>query len=197
MANPNSPFGFRYFGRAEGGSPTEGLTTRSIASTYATAVYMGDPVLNLATGYISLPSVTTTQVTGILGNLSYLNSAVGRTVYGPYWPTDSTASNGTAGIYDDPSALFLVQSNGSPIAFADIGANIGWASGSGSTTTGISAYAVDQTTIGTGSALPFRIVGLYSQFAPPGTSGTDDASDYNICVVTFNAKTDKSGVTGI
>lgn len=198
MANTNAPFGFRYFGRLEGGSPTEGLSYRQIASTYASDVFMGDPVLSLSTGYIALPSVSTTQVTGILSNLEYYNTAIGRNFIGaPYWPSASTGSNGTAGICDDPNAMFLVQSNGSPIGFADIGNNIGWASGSGSTVTGISAYSADQSSIGTSSALPFRIVGLYSQYAPPGTPGTDDTADYNIAVVTFNATDRHGGTTGI
>ncbi len=198
MANSNNPFGFRYFGREEGGSPTEGLTTRSIASTYATAIYMGDPVLSLNTGYIALPTVTTTQITGILTNLSYLNTAVGRNILGaPYWPTSAVGSNGVAGIADDPQALYLVQSNNTAITFADIGANIGWASGVGSTVTGLSAYSVDQSTIGTTAALPFRIIGLLSQYAPPGTPGTDDTSAYNQVIVSINSSDRKAGVTGI
>lgn len=198
MANTNAPFGFRYFGRLEGGSPTEGLSYRQIASTYASDVFMGDPVLSLNTGYIALPSVSTTKVTGILANLEYLNTAVGRNILGAaYWPSASTGSNGTAGIIDDPQAMFLVQSNGSPIAFADIGQNIGWASGSGNTTTGISAYSVDQTSLGTAATLPFRVVGLYSQYAPPGTPGTDDTADYNIVVVTLNATDRAGGTTGV
>ena len=63
--------------------------------------------------------------------------------------------------------------------------------------TGISAYSVDQTSIGTSSALPFRIVGLYSQFAPPGETGTDDTADYNLVVVTFNDTDRHSGTTGV
>src|SRR5882757_10074632 len=119
--NTNAPFGFRYFGRLEGGSPTEGLTTRSIASTYGTAIFMSDPVLSLSTGYIALPTVSTTQITGILGNLEYLNTAAGRNILGaPYWPSSGVGSNGTAGIYDDPQALWLVQSNNTAITFADI-----------------------------------------------------------------------------
>lgn len=198
MANTNAPFGFRYFGRLEGGSPTEGLSYRQIASTYASNIFRGDPVLSLNTGYIALPSVTTTKVTGILSNLRYLNTAVGQVLQGaPYWPDAATGSEGQAGICDDPQSMFLVQSNGTPIAFADIGQNIGWASGSGSTVTGISAYTVDQSTLGTSSALPFRVVGLYSQFAPPGTDGTDNSSNYNIVVVTLNATDRAGGTTGI
>jgi len=198
LANTNAPFGFRYFGRLEGGSPTEGLSYRSIASTYGSAIYQGDPVLSLNTGYISLPSVSTTQVTGIFYNLRYYNSNVAQTIQGaPYWPSSGAGGNGTAGICDDPNAMFLVQSNGTPITFADIGSNIGWASGSGSTLTGISGYSVDQSTIGTSSALPFRIVGLASQFLPPGSPGTDDTANYNQVVVTFNATDRHGGTTGV
>ena len=198
MANTNSPFGFRYFGRLEGGSPTEGLSYRSIASTFGSAIFMGDPVLSLSTGYIALPTVSTTQITGILGNLRYYNTTVSQTLQGaPYWPSSGAGGQGTAGISDDPQALFLVQSNNTAITFADIGNNIGWASGTGSTLTGISAYSVDQASIGTTSALPFRIVGLYSQYAPPGTPGTDDTAAYNQIIVSINSSDRKAGTTGI
>lgn len=187
MANSNSPFGFRYFARLEGGAPTEGLSTRAIASTYNTSVFQGDPVISLSTGYVAAATTGTSQVYGIAYNFEYLNTAISRNLFASYWGgTSNAGSNCAVGCSADTDAMFLVQSNGTAITFADIGANIGYATGSGSTTTGISAYTVDQGTIGTTSTLPFRIVGLYSQFAPPGTPGADDTTPYNQIVVTFN-----------
>ena len=180
----------------EGGSPTEGLTPKLIASTYGTAIYQGDPVARLATGYIARASVTTTAVAGIMYNCEYLNTNVGRNIWW-YWPASGAGSNGNVGITDDPDALFLVQSTGSAVAFADIGANIGFAVGTGNSSTGISAYTVDNTTIGTSSALPFRIIGLYSQFAPPGTAGTDDTYSFNWVVVSLNDTARSAGTTGV
>ena len=198
MSNPNSPFGFRYFGQLNGASPTEGLSYRQIASTYGSNIFQGDPVLSVSTGYIQLPSVTTTQVTGIMSNLRYLNTNIGYKLEGaPYWPTSGAGSNGQCGIIDDPDAMFLVQCVNTAVTFANIGQNIGWASGTGSTTTGLSAYSVDYATVGNTSALPFRVVGLYSQFAPPGTSGTDNSNPYNIIVVSFNSTDRRAGITGI
>lgn len=187
MANTNAPFGFRYFGRLEGGSPTAGLSTRSVASTYNTSIFQGDPVISLSTGYLAAATTGTSQVYGIAYNFEYLNTAVRQNIFASYWGgTANAGSNCSVGACADTDALFLVQSNGTAITFADIGNNIGYATGSGSTVTGLSAYTVDQGTIGTTSTLPFRIVGLYSQYAPPGTPGADDTTAYNQIVVTFN-----------
>jgi hypothetical protein len=120
---------------------------------------------------------------------------VGRKVWW-YWPSSGVSSDGNAGISNDGEALFVAQSNGTAIAFADIGANIGFATGAGSTTTGLSAYSLDQTTIGTTNTLPFRIVGLWSQKAPPGSAGADDTTPYNWAVVALN-NTDRSSTTGV
>ena len=196
MANVDSPFGFRYFGRQEGGSPTAGLTPRNIASTYGTGIFQGDPIISMASGYIQAATSNTVTVGGVFNGVEYLNSNVGRKIWFNSWPASGAGGNGQGYLSNDPQALFLAQSNGSPIVFADIGMNIGFATGSGNTTTGISAYSLDQSTIGTTNTLPFRIVGLWSQYAPPGSAGADDANDFNWAVVALN-NTDRTSTTGV
>ena len=196
MANVNSPFGFLYAGRQEGGSPTMGLTPRVVSSAYGTALFQGDPVISMSTGYIQVATSNSVTVAGIFNGTEYLNSNVGRKVWFGSLPATGIGADAKAYISNDPEALFVAQSDGTAIAFGDIGANIGFTTGTGNTSTGKSTYALAQSTIATTNTLPFRIVGLWSQFAPPGSQGTDDTSSYNWAVVALN-NTDRASTTGV
>lgn len=187
MANVLAPFGFSLIGRQEGGSPTAGLTTRLISSSDSNPIYQGDPVFPLANGYVGYAAPGSIQVYGIAYNFQYLNTSVSRISFAPYWPGSGSGSNCTTGICADSAALFVVQSTGAaPITFANIDENIQYVLGTGSTVTGISGASVDQGSFGTSGTLPFRVVGLWSQFAPAGSPGTDDTSVNNWVVVAFN-----------
>lgn len=196
MSNTNAPNGFQYFGRLEGGSPTAGLSTRLVASTDTAAIGQGDPVTSLGTGYVTLSSVGTTQIDGIANGFEYLSTALGRKVYTNYWPGSGASGDVTAHIYTDPQAVFQVQATNTAIVFADIGANANFAIGTSNSTTGFSGASIDQSTIATTNTLPFRIVGLLSDSAPPGAPGTDNTSAYNSVLVTAN-NWDRKSLTGI
>lgn len=198
MSNVNAPNGFQYFGRQDGGSPTMGNTTRQILSTYNVAIGFGDPVISVAAGYIQQATASTVQIAGIFYGCKYLNLAVGRVVWSMSWPGTTQGSNATAYLNTDPQSLFIAQSNLTAITFADIDANIQLVAGVPNSVTGISTASVDQSTIATTDTLPFRIVGLLSQYE--GTSGaingTDDASSYNRVIVTANFW-DRKSLVGI
>lgn len=196
MANVNAPFGFQYFGRLEGGSPTEGQTTRLIAAADTAAVGMGDPVTSLGTGYVTASAAGTTQIDGIFLGCQYLSTAIGRTVNTNYYPGSGANGDVIAYICTDPQATFLAQSNNTAIVFADIGANINFLAGTPNSTTGFSTASLNQSTIATTDTLPFRIVGLLSQSAPPGAAGTDNTSAYNQVIVTANFW-DRKSLVGI
>ena len=55
---------------------------------------------------------------------------------------------------------------------------------------------LDSGNIGTTATYPFRLVNLYSDIAPTGVNGTDNATAYNMAVVAFNNVDFKSGQTG-
>lgn len=188
MANTNAPNGFQYFGRMDGGSPTVGNTTRKIVSTYGTAIGYGDPVISVASGYIQRATASTVQIAGIFYGCSYLNSAVGRVVWSPNWPGTTQGSDAVAYLNTDPQSLFIAQSNDTAIAFADIDANIQFVIGTPATTAagGFSTTALDQSTIATTDTLPFRIVGLYSDYVPSGGANGTEASAYNRVIVAPN-----------
>ena len=92
-----------------------------------------------------------------------------------------------------------MQSDDTAITFADIDANINFVAGTPQTEAagGFSTSTVGQSTINTTDTLPFRIVGLLSQYVPAGSqNGTDDTSDYNRVIVAPNY-TDRKSRVGI
>ena len=202
MANVNAPFGFRPY-RGTGSAPTFALSTRRIASNNTTAIFKGDAVIPLTTGYIAQATASTVRVEGIFWGCKYTSISQKRTVWSDYWPgADAVTDSIEAYIIDDPNMQFIVQSSDSTgtaaITFANIGEYINIAVGTGNTATGLSGMTVDQDTLGTTVTLPFRIVGLVEN--PPGAEGTDIAAEFNQVIVAFNnasTRTNGAGPTGI
>ena len=192
MANTNAPFGFRQY-QGTGSAPTYEQVAMTIASNDTTAIYFGDPVVPLNTGYIAQASSNSVQIAGIFVGCKYLSVSQKRTVWSNYWP--GSDNNGTVEAYvvNDPNAKFLAQTDATGAAQGDINANVGFAIGTGNAATGISGAYVDISTVNTTSTLPFRIVSLVTQ--PPGSAGTA-AGAYNWVVVAFNNVSTKQ-LTGI
>lgn len=189
MANTNTPFGFRQYS-GTGSSPTYEQVPMAIASNYTTALFFGDPVVPLDTGYIAKgdPSgAPTVQIAGIFVGCKYLSVSQKRTVWSNYWPGSDNNGVVEAYVVNDPNAKFLVQVGGSSSVGATIAAvngNIQFAYGTGNTANGISGAYVDITTATTTtSTLPFRVVSLVTD--PPGSNGTQSGA-YNYVVVAFN-----------
>lgn len=198
MANTNAPNGFQVFRRFDGGSPTSGFETRKILSTYNVAIGYGDPVIPVASGYIQRATASTVQIAGIFFGCEYYNSSVGRKVWSKSWPGTAQGSDAIAYLVTDPQMLFVGQALNTAIVFADIGANIQFAIGTPDSVTGFSTSTLDQSTIATTDTLPFRIVGLLSQYETTSgaINGTDDASAYNRVIVAPNFW-DRKSLVGI
>lgn len=201
MANIDAPFGFRQT-KGTGSVPTYEQSVRKIASNNTTAIFSGDAVIPLTTGYIAQATASTVRVEGIFVGCKYLSVSQKRTVWSNYWPGSDASGDVEAYIIDDPNAQFEVQSSdsggSSPVAFANIGEYINIAVGTGNTATGQSGMSVNVATLNTTVTLPFRIVGLVQD--PPGANGTDIASEYNRVIVAFNnasTRTNGAGPTGI
>lgn len=202
MANTNAPFGFRdWMGTLGGAAPTYAQITREIAYNDTTKIFNGDPVKALATGYVAQWSAGTavSQLAGIFVGCKYLSTAIGRTVWSRFWPGADVASGNKVTAYLAPCnlaapPLFVVQSSGTVFTIADVGANADVAIGTGNTSTGQSGASLDQATLAATATLPFRIVGLYSDYGPPGSAGAD-ASSYNWAIVAANVA--GAGSTGI
>ena len=186
MANTNAPFGFRQY-RGGGSAPTYEQVAMTIASNNATAIYFGDPVVPLNTGYIAQASSNSVQVAGIFVGCKYLSTSQKRTVWSNYWPGSDASDDVEAYVVNDPNAKFLAQAGNSSsvgIVFGDINANVQFAYGTGNSSTGISGAYIDMAvTPNTTATLPFRVVSLVTQ--PPGGPGTQSGA-YNYAVVAFN-----------
>lgn len=194
--NSNNPNGFQAFGKMEGASPTFGYTPRKV--TTSSAIGFGDPVVSLGTGYIDIVTPGTTQIAGIFYGCEYYSPSVGRKVWSPNWPGSASATgDGLAYLDTDPNSLFQVQAYNTAIGFADIDANIQCVIGTPNATTGFSTSSVDQSTINTTNTLPFRIVGLLSDYDTANSlPGTDNSSAYNRVIVRPNYA-DRTSLVGI
>lgn len=194
MSNTNAPNGFQYIGRLEGGSPTEGLTPALVSSGDTNALGYGDLVSRSAGGYITKATAGTTSIFGVFYGCSYLSTAVGRIVPANYYPGSGAGSDVACLVCTDPQSTFVVQSDNTAIVFADIGANTNFVTGTPNATTQMSTMALAQSLISTTDTLPFRIIGLLSDSAPPGTNGTDNSSAFNRVIVQPNNWDRKSPV---
>ena len=195
MANVNAPFGFRQY-RGMGSVPTFEQSIRKIAAADSTAVYFGDPVSNLATGYVTRATAGTNQITGIFMGCKYLSISQKRTVWGNYWPGSDANGDVEAYICDDPNAQFIVQTDATGIFFTDIGSYCQFNLGTGNANTGISGAYVGGVAVTV--TLPFRVIGMVTD--PPGQNGTDVTTPYNQIIVAFNNVTSRNngvGPTGI
>lgn len=187
LASPT--MGFQSFGRAEGGSPTAGLTGVWIASTDAGLIFRGDPVVTSSNGGTNnsgayITSVNNNSITtstgflcrGIFQGCYQYQPIVQRVVWSNYYNGSVTGSTQDIKAYviDDPDQQFIVQaSTKATITSSYIGLNIGitYNTTTGNTLSGYSNVTVESTSTLSGSSgafQPFRIVDFYSAVAPPG-----------------------------
>jgi hypothetical protein len=201
MANVNAPFGFRQYAGL-GSAPTyeqvtfgPGGLSGGIAYNSG-AIYYGDPCVRSGSGVNTLIQAagsaggSTVTMAGIFQGCKYLSTAQKRTTWSNYWPgSDVTAANAVATeayLINDPNAKFLVQADSTGVQAADLGANVDFNIGTGSTATGISGAFLIHTGAA-GAAYPFRLWDLV--WAPPGANGVSTsgtAAAYNYVIVGFN-----------
>lgn len=193
MANTNAPFGFRQYS-GTGSPPTYELVAFGNGGiTYnASAIYYGDPVVRVGSGNGTLAQAagaaggSTVTMAGIFYGCKYLSTAQKRTVWSNYWPGSDVASGNQATIeayvVNDPNAKFVVQSDSTGVAQADVGSNFDFNIGTGTAANGLSGAYLLHTGVTT-AAYPWRLVNLVLD--PPGTNGTASGA-YNLAVVAFN-----------
>ena len=155
MANVDSPFGF-VPSRHMSGSPIR-TNKYTITSGLAENIFNGDLVILTTDGVITPHTATETNNLGVFAGVSYTASD-GSYQYSEYWPSGTTGTNIIAYVYDDPYIVFKVQSDGSP-AQTDIGSCADVTVGTGSTTTGQSAFQLASSM--SGSAALCKLIALY------------------------------------
>jgi len=193
MANtaPGSYNGFNQLSGTGSASTYEQVVGQ--AAYNASAIYYGDPiVIDGSTGLVARASTTSgttnaTAIAGIFVGCKYLSVSQKRTVWSNSWGGSDVASSDTVEVYyvNDPLAKWVVWSDATGIAQADVGSTGGFNIGSGNAANGLSGAYLNWGTSapnsdGTG---PFRIVGLAPQ--PPGQNGSEWGA-YAKVVVAFN-----------
>jgi len=158
MANSNSPFGLKPVRYLTGATYNGKATPYYIQSDYATALFIGDPVIKTGTANTAevnvpgagkfnigtMPAINKAtagdaqRVTGAIVGFTALPTDLGKN-YNPA----STAR--VAWVADDPSLVFEIQADGA-IPATSIGLNAVFIyTQSGSTTTGLSGVELDTT----------------------------------------------------
>ena len=189
MANTQSQFGFKHIGFISGSAPDYQLATRQIQSSYASAIYFGDPVIkSTASPYITLALASgltnTSTLEGIFQGCTFIPTTGGPPQWSPWFP-GSVKVDATAYLMASPGAMFVAAALLTAVPTTAIGANISFSTGAGGTTTGggFSTYVVDQASLGTTAATfaPFQVYSMYNSVG----NGSDTTSNYNWVVVTF------------
>lgn len=202
MANTQTAFGFRHIGFLPGFSPDYQILNRLISSANTTKIFRGDPVVKATTtGFIAQGANNTATLEGIFDGCMYIPATGGAPTWSPVWP-GAAAASATAYIINAPGALFLAATLLTSLTSSAIGANVGFAIGTGSTIGGgYSGATIDQSTLTTTNTMPFQVVDLYggagntSNFGAVG-NGSDQATNYAWAVVAFNNQRFKQ-LTGV
>jgi hypothetical protein len=143
MANSDNPNGFTPIRHLTGG--TIRMEEMPIATDTAAAIFSGDLVELLATGYIKVATAITTVHAGVFAGCTYTDEA-GVIHYSRYWPA-AQATLGDADavgyVYADPDIVFAAQTTGTAL-FADNGALLDLTATAGSTSTGRSRQEVNE-----------------------------------------------------
>ena len=161
MSAAAAPFGLRPSYHPSG---TIRPTNSTIASGYASNIYLGSPVGYIADGTIALSAAGGTGVAGAVGSfqgVEYTPSVAGsRRVYSNTWPASMAADDIVAYLTEDPLIVYTIQANAT-LTRAAVGQQYDWStngSANGNTTTGISSVSLDVASAAANAGL--RVLGL-------------------------------------
>lgn len=139
MANVVSPRGLRL------GGPNLGCHLYAVATTYSTAMFIGDPVVQTGSGnQVILASIGSTNPTcgAVIGvyDGNKIPGTLDSNGIRVNYRVASTASYVL--VADDPRQVFIIQTDTGVYTIADCGANCSMASAAGSTVSGQSGWVI-------------------------------------------------------
>ena len=151
MANASEKFGLRPYRKLDG-TPLVGAQNRyKIAPGDSTAIFQGDLVRPLTTGFVTRAAGNTSYaVVGVFNGCFYNDPTSGKPTFRNSYPGSITPTQGdiTAFVVDDPDAVFLMNAD-EAFAQADLFRNYSLSTATGNTTTGISEVMLDVSVSGT------------------------------------------------
>jgi len=157
-------------------SPYNGATRQyRIASAYGTDIFCGDAVKLVTGGTVERDTADAAMTPiGVFMGCTYTDPSTSQITFKQYWPASTVASDAMAYVVDDPNVLFKVAvvSSGTTIAdlaITDIGANLQMVDNTGSTVTGNSKIAVDDTSATT-ATFPLRVVDVVTDTKTSSTA---------------------------
>tara|TARA_R100001594_G_scaffold115686_2_gene150570 strand:+ start:7561 stop:8154 length:594 start_codon:yes stop_codon:yes gene_type:complete len=157
-------------------SPYNGATRLyRIASAYGTDIFCGDAVKLVTGGTVERDTADAAMTPiGVFMGCTYTDPSTSQITFKQYWPASTVASDAMAYVVDDPNVLFKVAvvSSGTTIAdlaITDIGANLQMVDNTGSTVTGNSKIAVDDTSATT-ATFPLRVVDVVTDTKTSSTA---------------------------
>jgi len=195
--NTNAPKGLVPYRKLDGSAWTSALNSYQIVTTYATALYTGDPVTIGTSGYLEV-GVAGSAIVGVFMGVKYIDST-NVAKFMPYWPGNPgvlTGSTVEALVIDDPNVVFSIQETsgtgtaGTPLALADRGTNANFLYTAGTAATGQSAVSLNNASETDTSTLNLKIIDLDPT---PGNA----VGAYANWLVTINNHLYKGGVTGV
>lgn len=160
MSNVNAPRGFKPLKYVDNRPFNGGITSYILPTAYATAVYAGDVVKFLGTGYLA-KAAAGDQMRGVVAGFRWTN-AFGVPVVANYLPVSTATLNGTdivVEVYDDPGLVFEAVFTNSSIVIpnSDKGMTFNLFDAGGIPNSGLSGEGIDVTT-GSVGALQFRFL---------------------------------------
>ena len=174
MANTDAAFGLRPI-RHLNGSPWNGVTQRCLVEdSYATAVFIGDPVI--------VTGVAGSDDTSGLPVVNVASAGDGNRIYGVVVSCEVNPDNltykhipastgGYVNVCNDPDVVFAIQDDaGATLDGGSISDNALLASGTGSTVTGLSGWELDATNTPTSDA-SYQVLILDIYKAPDNALG--------------------------
>lgn len=188
MANPSTPFGFLENGLIDGSAPTFGMFSATISASNTNKIYGGDVAKPMSGGYYD---VFTAAVGGgepiggiFLPDFSWLSLSAGQRIRSRAWLGQTGDISGgvvTCKVMIAKDGYLRVRSagtSGSPVS--QVGSNANFSIGAAPGNNLISAFLLDDSTIGTGPSLPFTIYSIDQQPV------SDPTSIYNTVIVRLN-----------
>lgn len=193
----DAPNGLVPVKKLDGSAWTGATNTYPITSTYATALFRGDPVTVLDDGTLGV-GVAGAACVGVFWGVKWTDST-GRVRFENYWPGNPgvlTGSTVEALVIDDPDTVFSIQETdasgnaGTPLALTDVGLNANFLYTAGSTATGQSAVSLNNASEDATATLNLKILALDPT---PGNA----VGNFANWLVTINNHRYRGGVVGV
>lgn len=179
----DAPQGLQPYCTTTGATWNQATSQYLIAGGYATAIFSGDPVVQLGDGTIGLANPVTGPYLGVFWGCEYVDAATKLIVNSKYWPAAQAVMTGTqpvAFIVDEINLLFNVQVKNSAggaapaqgIILTDLNFNASLNAGAGGNTmTGLSGMYLNKSTFAQPAAtLPLKVMKLTPVISSPSNA---------------------------